>query len=414
MATSRSFSTMLNEYLPNRLLREELIKRDYILTKVEKKNDWKGGKLIVPFKSAGASSVEFGQLAASTDISQDAYVRGSIDDYVEVWGSLVFNHRDIMDHSGSIPEDTFLDLLPDTIEDFMGTMKQVVSTALLSGPHFASATADTDLANGIIQVDKIDRFALGQKVSLDDANSVPADYYVTAINVNTNDITLSATRGGAAANISAYTTAQSAKFYHPGITASAGSFNSIRSALLSAANGGATNLHGVAKTSAPFLQAVNVSGADITEANLLDKLFDAYTVVRQKAKGNANEILMSYKHLGTVMKLIEVQKGGFKVQANSMKASEYGWTEIEITSVKGTLKLVGIQEMLDSEIFFLDWGAMCFHSNGFFKKRKSPDGKEFFEVRATTGYSYVVDTCLFGELEVKKPGHCGVLYSISY
>lgn len=419
MATTRSFNAMLNQFLPNKLLREEMLKRDYVLQKIEKNDGWKGGELIVPFKGAGASSIEFGQLPASTDISSDVYVRGSITDYVECWGSLIFNHRDILDHSGQIPETTFLDLLPDVIEDFMENMKRVVSVALTSGSHFATMTAETDLANGVCEVDKIDRFSIGQKVTLDDGNSAAGDYYVIAINVNAGansygTVTLSATRGGAAANISAYTIAQSAKFYHPGVLTN-GTFNSLRSSLLSLANGGSANLHGVAKLSYPYLQATNVSGASITESNILDKLFDAYNEVRRKAKGgNANELLMSFKHLGSIMKLIEVQKGGYKVTASSSKASMYGWTEIEITSVKGNLKLVGIQEMDDDVIFIIDWKALKFHSNGFFRKRKSPDGNEFFEIRNTTGYQYVVDSCLFGELEVRAPGHCGIIYSISY
>jgi hypothetical protein len=36
MATTRSFSSMLNEYLPNELLAEEMIKRDFMLNKVTK------------------------------------------------------------------------------------------------------------------------------------------------------------------------------------------------------------------------------------------------------------------------------------------------------------------------------------------------------------------------------------------
>ena len=50
MSTNRTFQDMLNEYIPNNLLKEELIKRDYILTRVEKDNKWKGGTIPVPFK----------------------------------------------------------------------------------------------------------------------------------------------------------------------------------------------------------------------------------------------------------------------------------------------------------------------------------------------------------------------------
>ena len=112
------------------------------------------------------------------------------------------------------------------------------------------------------------------------------------------------------------------------------------------------------------------------------------------------------------MKIIETQKGGFKVTPTSEKASEFGWTEIEITSVKGRLKIVGIQEMDDDVIYFIDWTALKFYTNNFFRKRKAPDGKEYFEVRNNTGYQYIVDISLFGELVFNKVGQCGIIFNI--
>jgi hypothetical protein len=424
MATTRSFNAMLNDYLPNSLLKEEMIKRDWLLSNVELDEGWQGASsvtgeaaYIVPFVGAGASSVEFGALADVGDIAQDSFVRGRIDTQKEVWGSMVFNHRDLMEHGKNVTEKTFLKILPDRVEAFMQYMKEVVSVNLIGPSYFASMTAETDLANGVCEVDRIDRFVLGQKVALYDNTPNSGNFYVIAIDVNAGasklgTVTLSASRGGSAANISAYTVSQSARFYHPG--AQAAGFQTLIDALLSAANGGSSTLHGKTKLLYPFLQAVNVLGSDITAANILEKLFDAYNKVRMKAKGNANTILMSFKHLGSIMKLIETQKGGFKVTPTSSKASQYGWTEIEITSVKGALKIVGIQEMPDAQIVFLDPKALVFASNGMFRKRKSPDGTEYYESRATAGYSYIVDVCLFGDLVVKAPGHCGIIYSISY
>ena len=416
MSTTRSFQSMLNDYLPNKMLKEEMIKRDYILSEVEKDDTWEGGKIIVPFKAAGASSIRMGALTAAGDISEDLYVRGSIDDYVECWGSMVFNQRDLVDHKGKIPEATFLKILPDTIEDFMDVMKMTVSVQLGTGPHFAVVTDATNAATGIMVVDRIDRFQLGQKVTLDDDNSAAASYYVIAIDVNSSEVTVSATRGGAAANVSAYSVAQNAKFYTD--DANTTFFTSIRSVLLSAANGGSANVHGVSKLAYPFLQAVNVSGATITAANILDKLFDAYTEVRKKAKGRADRFLMSYKNFGSVIKLVENKANGaanWQITQSGKKASIYGWDEITITSVKGTLTIVGIQEWDDDVIAMLDMKSMVFRSKGFFKKRKNPDtGAEYFEVRNTTGFQYIVDIALFGELEINKPGHNGIIYGISY
>lgn len=421
MALTRSFSTMLNEYLPNELFAEEMIQRDWLLQNVEKDMGWLGGDIIVPFVGAGASSMEFGQMAASNDIAEDQFVRGKITGPgIEACGSMIFNAKDLYEHNGSgISEKTFLKILPDRVDSFMQYAKEVVSVALLCGESFSKVVADTTLASGVVSVDHIDRFRLGQKVSLDDDNSSPTLYYVIAINVNagsgtnnTGTVTLSATRGGAAADVSAYTLAQNSKFYHPGQQGA--SFTAIRTALLSAANGGSTNHHGVAKTLWPILQAVNVDGSSVTATNILDKMLDCYTEVRRRGKGNANKIVVSYKHLGSVLKLIEVNKGAYKVTATSTKASLYGWTEIELNTVRGSLTIVAVQEMDDDVIYFLDLANMTFRSNGMFQKRKAPDGKEYYEVRNTTGFQYIVDIILTGDLEIRAPGQCGVLFGINY
>lgn len=140
MSTTRTFQDMLNEYLPNNLLKEEIIKRDYILSNIEKDQKWKGGKIVVPFKAAGASSLRMGGLTAASDIAEAKYVRGSIDAYKELWGSMIFNQRDIMDHSGRVNQDSFLKIFPDQLEDFMGYMKTMTSILIGTGPHIATAT----------------------------------------------------------------------------------------------------------------------------------------------------------------------------------------------------------------------------------------------------------------------------------
>lgn len=416
MATSRTFNDMLNEYLPNELLMEELIKRDFFLQKIAKDEDWKGGDIIVPFRGAQASSIKFGELTASNDIAQSKYVRGKIEDYKEVWGSLIFNETDLQQHDGKIPESTFLRILPDEIDNFMDNFKEVASFQLAAGPHFATVTDSTNAATGVFIVDRIDRFIIDQKVTLDDDDSAATSVYVIAININTNAVTFSASRGGAAANLSAYTAAQNAKVYYDGVDSTgATSFISIKQALLSAANGGSSTLHGQTKTAYPYLQAVNVAGSTITASNILDKLFDSYVDVRTKARGKAEQFVMSFKNWASVMKSQQIEKGAYKV-VNDVKRSEYGWFETTIASTtKGeALTIAGVQEMPDSEIFILDWKSMKFMSNGGFKKRVSPDGRMYHELRNTSGYQYVVDTCLFGELQHTKPSSNGIIYGISY
>jgi len=418
MATTRTFQDMLNQYLPNQIFTTEMVKRDYILKNVEKIENWKDGPYIVPFEGAYASSISFGALTASNDVSEDAFVRGSISAAKELWGTMIFNHRDLMEHDGKIPETTFLKILPDRVDNFIKNLKTATSQQLGSGPHFARVMDSTNAATGIMVVDKVDRFTIGQKVTLDDDNSSSGDYYVIAVTINVasseyGSVTLSATRGGAAADVSAYTAAQNAKFYHPGVLAN-GTFVSFRAALLSAANGGDSSLYGVSKLAYPHLQAVNVDGSSVTASNILDKIFDFYVQVRQKARGAATKIICSYKHMGAIMKLLEVQKGPFKV-TKEPKADVYGWWEVGIAQLGNGvyLDLVALQEWDDDLICAWDPSSVKFASNGMFRKRKSPDGKEYFEVRNTTGYQYIIDVCLFGEMAWHSPGNNGIMYGIS-
>jgi hypothetical protein len=409
MATNRLFQDMLNEYLTYDLLKEEIVKRDYLLSKIEKDNGWKGGTLPVPFKGASASSFKFGGLTDQADISQDEYVRGEITSMPEIWGSLLFNHRDIMEHNGKIKETTFLRILPDVVEDFMQNMKNAVSQNLLTGNHIATLTAD-GTALGVAKVDRVERFTLGQKLQIISDAPLSADVYIIAININADTITVSATRGGAALDISAYLIADNTKFYIDG--AATNSMTSLRRSLLSLANGGTANLYGKSKLAYPYLQSINLDGSTITSANVLDKLFDGFTTIRNKGKGNANTVLMSYKWLGHIMKKLEDVKSPYKVDANQTKVSLYGWTEISIVGVKGVLNVVGIQEMDDDIIMYLDWRALKFHTNGFFQKRTSPDGSQYYEVRTTAGYFYIVDSCLFGDMVLSRPSTCGIYHSI--
>lgn len=421
MATDRSFSAMLNEYVPNELLKEELLKRDWLLQKVEKDNNWLGGTLIVPFEGGVASSVSFGSLTAADDVADYTYVRGQVSTQPELWGTLQFHHRDLMEH-GKLSEQNLLQMLPGQIDQFIQYCKEVASVNMLGAAYFATVTDATDAATGVLEVDHVERFTIGQKVTLDDDDTAQADYYVIAINLNgggvgtgNGTVTLSATRGGSAANVSAFSVDQNAVLYHPGVLVAGtvtNRFTSLRDSLLSLANGGTTALYGQTKTAYPYLQASNISGAAITATNILEQIFDAYTEVRKKARGKADTVLCSYKHLGSIMKVIETQKGGFKVSVNSTKASLFGWTEIQITSVKGELTVVGIQEMDDDVIMLLDMSALKFYSNGFFRKRQSPDGLEYFESRATTGYKYIVDVCLFGDLVLIAPSRCGIIHSV--
>lgn len=427
MSTQRTFQDMLDDYIPDRVFIEEIVRRDFLLSNIERDDDWTGAggtggqggatnsNYVVKFKGAGASSVSYGQLSLSTDIAEDKYVRGIITAQKEVWGSLIFNHRDLMENK-KISEQKFLDILPNSIEDFADYFKGVLSVNLLNGAQFAHVTADGDAA-GNITVDRPDRFVINQKVIFQNNAAVAVTGYVNTINMDTFVINLTAARYGAggAVNLTTQTVLTASQAYNDGAQTAGQPFLSLRQTLLAATHGGDAQLHGQTKTAYPYLQAINIDGSAVTATNIMTQIFDALTRVRTFGKGAPKAVVMSYKNYGSAIKSVEDKKGNFNVVPNSNVTSEFGWDEITIGSVaKGNLKLVGVQEMDDDIIVFLDWKALKFASNGFIQKVKSPDGLEYFVQRAQTGYQYIIDMCVFGELVITRPSYCGIMYGISY
>jgi hypothetical protein len=286
----------------------------------------------------------------------------------------------------------------------------VVSHQLGCGAHFASGTVNGTVG-GVIIVDRIDRFVLGQKVHVADSDT-SGNFYVIAININTNSVTFSATRGGAAADMSAFTVAAGTKMYIDGAQNPVDTFQSIVDGLLPASAGGSANLHGIAKTSYPFLQSVYIDGVAgaWTPSNIIEKLFDGYTTVRTKARGKASKILMDYKVGAAVLKKLETgYEGQYNVTVSDKKASPYGWDEVVLKSKIGhDLTIVMIQEWETSKIVYWDPSSMTFRSNGFFRQIKDLDGNEYHKIRTEDGYKFICDTMLFGDLEVTKPGNNGI------
>lgn len=411
MATTRSFSNMLNEYLPEKLLLDELKKRNWALQNIEQDDSWMGGNLVIPFLGAVGSTVTFGSLAASSDIAEELSVRGQVSAYKEVWGSMLFNETDLLQH-GKLSEQNFLKIIPDAIMRHADYLSGMISQNLLTGSAVAKATANGTVG-GNITVAQPDRFQIGMKVQVDDDDSSPVTGYISTINMNTGVLLIVTARGGSTpVDLSPYTVAQNAAIYNDGQQANG--FDNLPNQLLSNANGGGASILGVTKTSYPFTQAINVSGSAITASNILSQIFDAYVTVRRLGGGKPFKVVMSYKNYGSCLKALETQKGAFNVIPNAKKTEAYAYDAISIGGFAGTLELNAVQEMDDDKIMLLDMSTLKFYTNGGIRRRRAPDGKEFFEVRNTSGFQYIVDHCLFGEIVVQQPKKNGIIFGISY
>jgi hypothetical protein len=416
MATSRDFNDMLNEHLDYDLMASEYMSRDWLISNVERDDEWKGGTIPVPFKGAQASSISFGGLTDASLIGKSRFVRGTIESYKEMWGALKFNHTDLIQHDGKVDEDSFLKILPDEMEDFTQFMKERGSCVMLNG--FASLAAGNGAADGTIAVRHPERFVLDELVYVDDNDSVvSAGGYIRTIDKNTGVITLydAPVTGGSVIDLSAYTLAAVAKVYYNGTQPGTDlGFTSVRSQLLSAVNGGSTNLFGKAKTAWPYLQALQLDGSTFTQANILEGLFNKFSLAKQRCANKPTKAVMSFKNGSAVLKCLEVNKGAYNIVQGSRKVSAYGWEEVTIGGPKGLLTVVMVLEMEDDIIWFKSDKGFKFHSNGFFRTRTNPDGRKYHEVRATTGYSYIVDMMLFGELACYMPEANAIVHSVDF
>ncbi len=415
MAIAQTFNDMINEYLPEDLLKNELIKRDWFLSNVKIVEGWNGGAMDVGFKEATASSVNFGTLESASDIGQSVLVRGTVAGYKHVSSSLIFNHRDLLEHGSSqkMSKKSFLKILPDEINDHLQVLREIVSGNLLRGKKLAKLTVGGTLG-GDITVDRPERLMIGMKIELNDNVATATEtVYVKSINLDTKVVAVVTARGGAvAASVAEWTTANGAYVNVPGANSAA--FSGLRDLILSAANGGSASLYGQTKASYTYLQSYNKSGAAITGTSILGTIFDAYTEHRIRFKGDARKIVMSLKNMSAAMKEVQASKGAFSVVQNSQKQSVY-FSEISIIGVGGgALELVGIQEMDDDVILGLDMSAFKFETNSLIRRIKSPEGLEYFSVRNTTGYQFILDHECYGELVLTAPQKCFAIHSISF
>lgn len=412
MALTASFDTMLKRYMPYQLLDELAKKKFYMWAKIRKRSDWYGGRLEVPFIGGRASTAVLGAFADSSDISEENDILGYEDLHRVITFSNKFNGSDIDKHitqGGSfIPN-----LLAQQSKRTSSVITARFSSLVLNGAALDSVTADST-AGGLVYVNFPERFEIGQKVILRNSDPAAAAYYITAIDMNGKVLTVSATRGGSAANVSAYTLAKSSALYEDGgVNTSTGAlqnnFNSLRSALLSASNGGDASIHNQTKASYPFLQAYNTSGSGIASNDILDVIYDAVMDVKRIAKGAPMEIICSYKNFAAITKELEPNRDFMAME----DSTGYGFQRAVVKSPRTVFSMVPVEEMNNDVIYIIDWDAIEFAGCHFFK-REAPNGQESYVERATTGYSYIVDHKLYGNLIVKNPSHCGVIHSISF
>jgi len=428
--TDRQFSALIKEYMPLDMMKEEIIKRDWFLQNSSIDQNYKGGTLYVPFKAAKPRNFRYGNYVSDSGIKRTQYVKAKITGYKEVWGSLKFDDSDLSEHGDM--KTSFLKILPNHIDDMLVDFREMVSQAFLNGAWMCRVTADSASADGKIIVDRPEKLELDQRVVIveytngyaaaathyignDSASVGYKEAYVKSINMESNEVVI-ADASGTALDLSAGGEDLDATPYACRIFPEDGEnadnqFLSLRSASLSALNGGAAELYGETKLSYPYLQSQNYDGSTINATNILEKIFGFYTTTKRVGKGLPKKIVLSDKHGSSIKKALEVSR---TYEAKDTKASVYGWEEMTIGGAKGQLDIVIVNEIDDDIILTLDPRSWKVYSNGFFERREDPDGKAYYTVRGDTGTYYIVDVRFFGEMVVHTPSYNAIIHGVSY
>lgn len=415
-----SYNDMLNDHLHYDLLKEKLEKKNYIWKTLEHDDDV-SGDIIVPFESSRASSVKAGGgPTAVSAISKHANVRGSIAfaNLPKRWGSLIFNWEDILNHDGRIKAKSFLGkFLPNQIEDFTNYFSDLLNHEILNTAAKDKA-AGTGTVGGSLAVYRPERYEIGEKLILDPAGA-NLTVYVRTIDMNTSATTgtitcYDAVTGGSAVDVSGV--AANELIYKDGFQTAANQMTSLRDALLSSANGGDANIYGQSKLASKYTQAIQAAGSSMTASNVLDVLFDGLALHRRKSRVGVVEFWMSSKHFANAMKKLEQDKGPYRTVPGSQKASEYGFTEIEIFGPKtGGVKCVCLPDMDDDIIIGADPKSMKFHSVKGIQKVKTPDGNYYTVSRdENNGFDFVTDLYYRGDVIVSQPYKNVIFHGISY
>jgi hypothetical protein len=405
MADNKSLTDLLREHAPYDLLANEFKDRVFALNMIDIKKDWKGhGPLRVPFVEAPASSIAFG--GYSTNIAPVEAVKGTVSEPNFMTGSIKFNDIDLQIHKGKINEGSFLKMLPTELERHVRYMKTGLSGNLLNGAVLAKAT-DDGTAGGVLAVDRPDRFVIGQEIQ-DNADDT---WYVIAIDRNAKTVTLSATRGGSAADISS-AIVDGENLYLPGAKAS--SFTSFADILLSATNGGSDTLYGKTKASYTFLNNAQFDGGNSDADSIVGDLYDWTTDIATYHGGAPTKIVMDLGNFATIMKKVEATKGGFNIIPESKKTTMYGYHKIQILGAGGNvLEFCGVKEMDKDKMYIVDPSTFKFHTDQLVRRVVSPDGDEYYTERSGTGYTYISDHVVYGDLVCDNPCGNGAVHSLS-
>lgn len=405
MSMLTSHSALLKRYLKEEIIENTMQEKSYIWKNITKENDWYGGVLEIPVQGNGLNTIQMGSLAALTDIAEYQGAIGTVAAHKEMTMSAIFREGDLSREVNK--EATYIDKISGMIESLSKKSAEQIGANLVRGQGVLSFASANGTAGGLITVPNPEYFEPGMKVSIIDNDTAKVDGYVRLVDINSGVLTIyNARTAGAVVDLSLYTVAQQARVVVIGSGTEA--FLDLKTALLTAANGGSDTLYGLTKAAYLPLQAFQTSGSAFTANTILDDLLGAFYKCRKLGRGDQTELWVSYGIFKNIAKKLE-QARHYQVE---VKSAGYGFSSVSLIGNEGAVKIVALREMPDDTAYIMDMTGLKFKGMALKKKLYGENNQEYFVDRQTTGVSFVTDMVLRGDIVV-QPQKLGCIFSIA-
>jgi len=431
---STLYDNMLNEYLRADLIYNSIYRYTYFLEKIKKATDWKGGAYPIPFYGNGASSISSGSgLTPIAEISRSSTIRGYMDAQIRIKAALAFNEDDEDKHDSGSKKDSFMAVQKHVtfeIAQMLNKTRQSLNMKMLTG--FLSRATGAGNASGEVSIDRVEIFEIGQKLIFRE-KATPASVagWISKINLETDTITV-ATDATLATALDF--TALGAGFItddeifldgdvdlatHMPIN----QMNTLRDILLSNSAGGPANLYGIAKADYTFLQGINADGSGITGSNILDEIFNIYSmqINRKVKKGLGNtkpkDVLLNTKLYTLAMAQLEAdEKNASAYNVSSMKKTKFHYDSVAVKVRRGLeLNIIEVPELSSDIIPIIDANTFTHVTNGKLRQKGQKHGNSglFLDRNSTSGFTYVWDAALDGNVVCDNPQANAIIHSVS-
>lgn len=403
--TAQVFNELLKKYQPWQAMEDYVKRSDFFLKNVQVKKDFIEDIMAIPFITAGHTNVRAGKLTPTNEVTRGDGAVGELKDeeLMELWGTIKVTSKDIRKHKSA--EKSFKAMFPQKISGLMETMKEQVSVQFLQDGSICSIVSGGTPASGVVKVNRPERLSVRQRLDFKGDTTTIAGF-IRQIDMEQDLITVyDAEEGGSVVDLS-------------GIGANAGvyvydhannDYDTLKSMLLPASQGGSANLHGIPKLSSPILQAHYEDCSGFSASTILDDVYKVFRKVKQKGKVKKASIVVPYFVFNDLVLKAQNNK---RYSASDVEAG-YGFDKVTVHGAGGAMEIFGVFDLTDTG-YIMDWDHLYLCTQEMFTTNRDLGDEPWHAERTEDGMVYLLDICFRGGLAIRKASGFGILDKLNY